>query len=216
MSEYKFDEFKILFEQKMREFKDEVASFNWENKECYAKWCAHTYFYVRHSTRLLAYGASRAELDQETLHRRLVSHLSEEKGHEKLVLNDMKIIGVSVDEYRELPATALFYQNQYYWLNFHGAIPFFGWILALEGGAVHTCATAYARVAKTHGASAGSFLKVHAEEDVGHLDKALDVIKDLSGQELFLVAQNFEQSCELYFNVLGRIGREAAIKKTAA
>lgn len=200
----------------MSEFEELMTDFQWEDKQSYAKWCAHTYYYVCHSTRLLAHGAARASLSTPSLHRRFVDHLSEEKGHEKLVLNDLKKLGFSISQFREMPETALFYQNQYYWLNYHGAVPFLGWILALEGAAVRTCGAAHARVIKAHGASAGVFLKLHSEEDIEHLEKAMDAIKDLSGDSLALISQNFEQSCELYFSVLKRIKSEASNLRVAS
>ncbi|CAN5510275.1 iron-containing redox enzyme family protein [soil metagenome] len=209
MRTYSFDDFKKTFDEKMLEFGRVISAFHWEEKESYAKWCAHTYYYVRHSTRLLAYGAARADLDQPTVHRRFVEHLGEEKGHEKLVLADMKQLGVLLADYREMPETSLFYQNQYYWLMSHGPIPFFGWILALEGAAAHTSKAVYERVKKAHGASAAVFLKLHSEEDEGHLEKALESVKGFSANELQQTTKNFEQSCELYFSALRRINSES-------
>lgn len=213
MSEYSYSSFKRDFDEAMRGFVQTMNAFPWEDKACYAGWLAHSYSYVSHSTRLLALAAGRCNLDQQALHRRFIDHLAEEKGHEKLALADMKRLGFVIHDFEELSETSLFYQNQYFWLNFHGAIPFLGWILALEGGAVHACGAAYERVSKAHGKETGVFLRIHAEEDVTHLENALSQVRDLNPAELALVAKNLKQSSELYWSILRRIG--GAIAKDA-
>ncbi len=208
MNSYTFAYLKSDFEKKMTAFTEVMAAFPWEDKECYAKWLAHSYYYVSHSTRLLAMAASRCDVSEQMLHKRFLEHLQEEKGHEKMALTDLEKIGFDIGAFREMTETSLFYQNQYYWLSYHGAVPFFGWILALEGGAVHCCEKAYVRVAKAHGEKAGIFLKVHAGEDVKHLEQALSQIEHLPSPVLQQIAKNFEQSCDLYWSVLNRIAVE--------
>jgi hypothetical protein len=205
MSGYTITDLKKNFERQMISFKESMVAFPWEDKNSYAQWLAHSYFYVSHSTRLLAMAASRCELTQHSIHKRFIDHLAEEQGHEKLAISDLRKLGFEIDKFREMSETALFYQNQYYWLGFHGALPFLGWILALEGGAVHTCGLAYARVLGSHGAASGLFLKIHAEEDIDHLDKVMNQIEGLPAASLQLIEKNLGQSCHLYMSALKKI-----------
>jgi len=194
------------FEKYVGPLCESMLDFPWEDKRAYASWCAQTYYYVCHSTRLLALGGARSELSAQGMHRRFIDHLAEEKGHEKLASNDVKALGFTLDQFPEMPQTSLFYQNQYYWLNqHHGAIAFFGWILTLEGAGVKACGEVYKRVKKAHGEKAAMFLKVHSEEDVGHLDKAFDQLKCLEPRAVECLIKNMEQSCTLYGEILREI-----------
>jgi hypothetical protein len=197
---------KASFEKHVGNLCENMTEFPWEDSASYANWCAQTYYYVCHSTRLLALGGAHCDLSAQAMHRRFIDHLAEEKGHEKLASNDVKALGYSLDRFPELPQTSLFYQNQYYWLNQpNGAVIFFGWILALEGAGVKVCSQIYQRVVKAHGEKAAMFLKVHSEEDIGHLDKAFDQLTNLSPQSMEGLIKNMEQSCALYSSILREI-----------
>src|SRR5262245_13457821 len=80
-----------------------VDSFPWAHREAYAAWLAQTYYYVSHSTRLLALAASRYTVADDAFHLRCLEHLREEKSHEKLATADLKALGKTAREYPEFP-----------------------------------------------------------------------------------------------------------------
>ena len=202
---YSFENLKEDVEAELSQLTREMDAFPWENKKAYADWCAQTYFYVSHSTRLLALASAKCTLLDQDLHRRFIQHLSEEKGHESLALNDLKKLGFSAGDFNERTEISLFYQNQYYWLSKGDAKTIFGWIIALEGNAVHAGAPAFARVIKAHGHGTASFLKVHSAEDIEHLAQAFEQVEDLSSVELLSIKKNLKQSCFLYIEMLKSI-----------
>ena len=53
------------------------SSINWGNKYIYACYLAQTYYYVSHSTRLLASAASRFTQEESHFHRRFLKHCQE-------------------------------------------------------------------------------------------------------------------------------------------
>ena len=89
---------KQLTEKLMQEQAKAIDAFPWDSKEAYADWLAQTYYFVCHSTRLLALAASRFQVDEDAYHLRFLEHLKEEKSHEKLCLTDLKTLGVSIED----------------------------------------------------------------------------------------------------------------------
>jgi pyrroloquinoline quinone (PQQ) biosynthesis protein C len=205
LKNYSFKDFKSDYDHHVGQFSQAIIDFPWENETAYALWCAQTFYYVSYSTRLLALSAANCSLEQNSFHRRFIDHLGEEKGHERLSINDLKAIGRTIDSLPELPETAIFYQNQYFWILQRSPLSFFGYVLALEGMAVQAGGNLYQRAVKTYGPKASSFLKVHSEEDISHLETALNQVKEMSGEDLYHIAQNMIQSCLLYTATLAHI-----------
>src|SRR4051794_23231768 len=87
-----------------------VRDFPWGDRRAYADWLAQTYYYVHHSTRLLACAAARFPTDErgDGLHHRFGKHMSEEQKHEKLCVHDLKGLGTSVVDWPERHATRMF------------------------------------------------------------------------------------------------------------
>src|SRR3712207_1317678 len=103
-----------LFDEGMAIAGKAVEAYPWKHKASYANALAQTYYYVSHSTRLLAVSASRFALEDEALHRRFAAHMVEEKSHHLLAAHDLKVLGHSLTDFPELPATHAFYESQYY------------------------------------------------------------------------------------------------------
>lgn len=183
------------------------AAAPWEDRDFYANWLAQTYYYVVHSTRLIAYCG--AFLKNDRLHYRFMAHIREESKHEVLAENDFKnLTGRQVREVNESPVLSGFYQSQVYWITMRQPISFYGYILCLEGLAVDYGGKAYERVLKAHGEKAAAFLRVHSQEDIDHLEKAFTTIESLSAEELEDVQKNFVQSAGLYRQMV----QECAVK----
>jgi thiaminase len=199
--------------QYIQSFCAEMQQFPWEDKEAYANWLSQTYHYVCHSTRLLALAASRFE--DAKLHGRFLEHLGEEKGHEKLATHDLKHLGAPVGEC--YPETHAFYMTQYYYLEHTPPAAFLGWILCLEGMAATVGNEIYNRVKAAHGEKAGAFCKVHAGEDIGHLEKAYGLLDRVSPADAATLLENMKVSVGLYAGLLRACAEQArrAGKKAA-
>jgi pyrroloquinoline quinone (PQQ) biosynthesis protein C len=188
----------------MGEIDRAVEAFPWHQRRAYADWLAQTYYYVRHSTRLLAAAAARFQHDERgyALHQRFGKHIGEEDRHELLALHDIKALGSSLDEFEERDVTRMFYEPQYYKVEHQDPLALFGYILPLEAVAVSKGGWVLARTDELYGRAAGTFLRVHAEDDVEHLDRAFAALSDITAQQQAIVACNLRQSTSAYVGIL--------------
>jgi len=192
---------------------NEILNFDWTDESFYNDWLAQTYYFVRHSTKLLNLSACHLNHDQEGLYARFVEHISEELFHEKLVLQDLKRRKRKINEFSELTTTKNFYRSQYFMIN-QDPTSLLGYILFLEAIAI----TAGSRVAQIteqhHGVS--SFLRVHVEEDVDHIEKAFEAIKSLDPKESEEAFTNFLDTAKSYVQILSEISSKTQRLKVAA
>ncbi len=185
----------------------------WEDKEFYANWLSQTYYFVSNSTRLISLAGSL--FPDNKLHHRFVDHAKEERNHELLLTNDLKHLGMELQS--EFASTSGFYQSQVFWMFFRSPASFFGYVLCLEGIAVDYGQKAFERVQAAHGKKASNFLKVHSEEDVGHLDKAFELLEGLSPEQRQQIEQNLRQCAAMYSGILDEcMKRERTILRSAA
>lgn len=198
---------KRTIESVSHEVAQALLRFPWEHKQAYAAWLAQTYFYVRHSTRLLAAAAARFSLDNRgnAFHVRFGAHIGEEKSHEKLALHDMKQLGASIDSSRELSSTRMFYETQYYKINYVDPFALYGYILMLEATGPMCGGEIVERITRAHGAKCATFLRLHAEEDVDHVQRALEMVSQLDPTTHEVVLQNLHQSAKAYCLMLSEI-----------
>ena len=85
----------------------------------------------------------------------------------------------------------------------------FGYIFMLEGLSVAHGAWIYERVTQAHGKEAASFVKLHANEDEDHMEKAFDVVSQLGERELGLIRENYLFTCSIYRLFLEAAGSKA-------
>lgn len=183
-----------------------INQCDWRNKEFYADYAAQTFYYVRHSTRLLALSASRLSYEQEqSFHLRFIKHLGEEANHEKLALNDLKFLGRSIDDFEEHPSTRLFYEPQYYKIEHEKPLALMGYILYLEALAKYVCPILTKTITELYGHQSASFLRVHGEEDPEHVDQAVNMITGLSTANLYEIEKNLIQSSYAYNQMIYEI-----------
>lgn len=199
---------KRAFEKSMAQAKEAFESFPWEDPKAYSLWLKQTHYFVENSTRLIALAGSRFPLELNHLHRRFLKHCSEEVGHEVLPIRDVNSLGLDFAALKVFPETKALYQSQYYWIERVNPISFFGYILFLEGLAVHRGKEVFSRVNKAHGPNKHSFLKVHSEEDEDHLEKAFDAVKNISDLEAKLICDNLEMTGYFYISFLKQISLE--------
>lgn len=176
------------------ELKTKHPISEFKNENYYANWLAQTYYFVRHSTALLGY--SLPHLKSDDLRHHFEKHLGEETRHDLVALKDLQKMKRSISEFQEYNVTQAFYQNQYYRIMFEGGTSLLGYILFLEGIAVHWGKDFYQEVKNTHQGT--SFLRVHVEEDPEHLEGAIKTILSLSQQEQDKILKNMKYSYELY------------------
>jgi thiaminase len=186
----------------LNELDSAVQATPWCEKAVYGAFLAQTNYYVSHSTRLLALAASRFRFSEEQLHRRFIKHATEEMSHETLALRDLKNLGLSLGQYPEFPSTRAFYQTQYYMIEHVSPWSFWGYILMLEGLAITKGPWLYNEIKLYHGEKAGSFVKVHAAEDVGHMAEAEKAMQSLPERERPLVVEQIANSCFYYCSML--------------
>jgi hypothetical protein len=199
---------KDFFQSEIKKL-ETLRDFPWDNPDAYADFLAQTYYYVCHTTRLLAVCASRLDVTREKLHHRFLKHAAEERSHHLLATRDIEGLGRTLVSFPERPLTAAMYESQYFRAEHVAPTAIFGYILALEGLAVTYGPHIYEAVARYHGDRASSFVKLHANEDPGHLESAFAELDTFSEREISLVQANFRFTTDLYSKVLADIVRSA-------
>lgn len=193
-----------------------VHEFPWEDREKYKNYLAQTYYYVRHSTRLLAASACRFDHANEALHLRFLKHAREENAHDVLALKDLTDLGGDILNYPEHPVTMMLYQPQYYQVSYIDPVCLFGYIFALEGVAHTAGEKVYDRLIATYGKTGTTFLKLHAHEDHDHIKKAFESIKSLPNDKKILIENNFMLSMDALNLFFTRIAKESKSKSIKA
>lgn len=177
---------------------DAIRSFPFEDREAYARFLAQTRHYVVHTTRLLGFTAARIGPEREKLHFRFMKHAAEERSHHLLAEHDLVEIDRQIGQYPELPITSALYESQYYRVEMVEPTMIFGYIIALEGLAVLHGDWIYDKVRAAHGESAATFVKLHANEDIGHMEKTYAAVSRLTEREVKLIEANFIHTVDLY------------------
>ena len=179
-----------------------ISEMPWEDRNVYAHWLAQTWHFVKESTRLLNLCGAHMSQPMEDMHNRFIDHAKEEQGHAASLLRDLKQLGYTVEEFPEEPETAVFYQSQYYLIQHHSPLDFFGYIFLLEGVAVKFGTEIWERVHSVHGRKSASFLQIHGAEDPDHLEKAFQQLATLNSEQQMAIAKNFDQSAYFYERIL--------------
>lgn len=191
----------------------------WDNKNFYANYIAQTFYYVRHSTRMLALSAGRLDYEnQQHIHLRFLKHLSEEANHEKLALNDLLFLGYKISDFKELNSTRIFYETQYYKIEHQHPIALMGYILFLEALALNVCPPLSRKLHEIYGKNSATFLFVHGEEDPHHVSEAQKLLETLDAPTLNFVIENLNQSAYAFEMMMKEIRDQAQIlpvKKSA-
>jgi hypothetical protein len=198
---------KTLLDKCIDDLTRAIDRFPWHERSAYADWLAQTFYYVRHSTRLLAAAAARFPYDDlgNSLHHRFGAHMGEENKHELLALHDLRVLGSTVESWPERPATRMFYEPQYFKIEHQDPTVLFGYILPLEAIAPLQGRRVAEKVTAAFGPQCASFLKVHAADDVDHLEKAFLMLAKLDQPTRKLVEANLLQTTYAYEALLVEI-----------
>lgn len=203
----------LIFRPHLKQIGTIMETVNWAEPKIYAAYLAQLYYYVLHSTRLLALGASRMPFEDEAAHQRFLQHVGEENNHEKLALRDCKAMGYGVLDFPELPATRAFYQTQYYLIEHVSPWAFMGYVLALEMMAQERANWLHEQVTKFHGPGRSTFLTVHGEEDEDHVEKAIQLLESRSEKDQKVIQESFETSIFLYATIFQNLETAASLCK---
>ena len=178
-----------------------VENYNFNNLTHYKWWLSQTFYFVSHSTKLLALAAAHCEVNNPH-HVRFCQHIAEESAHERLLLDDLGSLNTKPEEYQELAPTMALYQSQYYYIQHHSPLALYGYILLLEGIASRLGPSMHTLLEDRFGANATKFIKVHALEDQDHIVKALEMVSTLNDKDLNLISKNLNNSAYYYTNML--------------
>ena len=181
--------------QKQKELMIEtLKNFPWHDKIAFGDYLAQTYYYVTHSERLLALAGGLMNDSDRMMQRRFFKHLSEENSHDLMVKKDLENLGYSLSDFPERPETKIFWETQYYKIEHIDPAALMGYILLLEDVASSVCIWIYQQIEKNRGKNCGTFLRVHGEEDPGHVSAAKSVIHSLSKERQEVIFMNLRQS----------------------
>ncbi len=191
-----------IIQKGINQIESALSDFPWENSDCYANYLAQSYYFVCHSIPLLCASAARMSEEHLTSRNRFIKHMSEEHNHQLLALRDLRSLNQEIGDFTELPATKLLYESMYYKVEHKSPYSLLGYILLLEIAAATIGPTVLATLSQYYPASATSFLRIHAQEDEDHVEKAFKLISSLPETEQALVLECFNQSAFAYSQLL--------------
>lgn len=203
------------FEETLKEADVFICRFPWEDERAYAGWLAQQYFLVRHTTRLIALAISKCE--DSRVRDEYIGHLAGERGHDELLLKDLKALGYEISDFTPYPSTRLMIHNQYFWMNDCSPDSLFGYAQYLEGISIFTVPKVIERL-KAKGCKAVGFLQLHADSDEDHYPEGLQRIRRLGPAAETIILPNLAESHLLYGQIFADIeaGLRAAPLKRAA
>lgn len=199
------------FMKTMEEFKESTPPSSFKSPKIYHEWLAQTYFFVRHSTALL--GFALPYLKNDDLRHHFEKHIGEETRHDSVALKDLQLMNRDINEFKPLHATEAFYQTQYYKIQFEGGTSLLGYILFLEGIAVHWGKDVYNVVKEHHKGT--HFARIHVSEDPAHLEGALKTINSLSEEQQMAILNNLRFTHHMYETIISDITRNNSLLKVA-
>ncbi len=190
--------------------KSDLLAFPIDQRRAYGDFLAQVYYWVSHSTRLLALAASRLGTEHEAQHRRMLEHAREENGHHLYAERDLRHLDLRVADFSELPTTAALYQTQYYLIEHVHPAALFGYIILLEGVSVLCGRSGFERAREAFGERGASFLKMHSDADEDHLPKAFATVAGLPAELQATIKTNCQRSAELFRATLRAILERSA------
>ena len=200
------------YQEQLKKTEMLVESLPWGDRAFYSNYLAQTYYFVCHSTRLLARSVSHFGVDRNNLYQRFVAHIKEENYHERIAVNDLLAMGLTPENFEQLAITKAFWESQYYKIDQSKGTSLLGYIFYLEAIPVYS----FKDVLKYLPENSCQFLKVHIEEDPRHLELALKTIQELSADEQHEIWDNFNQTAEIYQLMLQEIAKNLHLALKAA
>jgi thiaminase len=188
-------------------------AFPWNDKKAYADWLAQTYFYVSHTTRLLALAAARSSLEENKFHLKFIEHAAEEKGHERLCTADLKALSCNASDFSELPATSAIYHSLSYLIERGHPAAILGFAMVLEGLSAYKVKPVLDKLTQLYGRPASSFLRVHVDVDQGHNHETKDFLEHCNQHQIEVIRQGVQMIGHLYENMLFAVQGRNKVRK---
>lgn len=167
----------------------DVRQMDWSDERVYADFLSQVFYYVSHTTRILASAGARFPLDRQDLHHACLRHAAEEKSHEQLSFADLKVLGFTPKDFPELPATKALYRSAYYLVERVSPFTLVGYAYFLEYLAVAGGLPLLEIVDPIYTAKATRHVTVHAKEDPAHIEAVERMMEGFSEQELAWVEE---------------------------
>lgn len=207
---------KSAYESQMNKYKSIWFNYPWANKSAYGAWLGQSYFYVRHTTRLISYAGSFFSFNHNDIHNRFLAHAAEEKNHDKLIISDLRNLNIEQNKYKECTPVAALYQTQYYLAEHVSPMALFGYFISLEGLAVLGCKMAAEKIENAYPKNKfTSFLRVHAADDIEHVREAIEIANNVSEREKELIIENMARSTDMYCDLLNHCRQYSKIESAA-
>ncbi|MCB1758537.1 MAG: iron-containing redox enzyme family protein [Gammaproteobacteria bacterium] len=143
--------------------------------ESYRAFLEQAYHHVKHTTPLLMACGSRIPHDREWLRDAMAEYISEERGHQEWILNDIGVCGGEPEKVRrQTPGMAaeVMVAYAYHVIERCNPLGFLGMVLVLEGTSIRVASTAAQRLQANLGlpAKAFTYLSSHGSLDLSHMD----------------------------------------------
>jgi pyrroloquinoline quinone (PQQ) biosynthesis protein C len=171
---------------------------------------------VVHTTPLICLAAARFDERFDAMHREMARSLEEGRDHDLLLVDDLAALGYSIDEFPEHPLTSAFYQVVYHRIEHQTPFALFGYRLLLEGAAAEWGSRWTREVTEAFGEPAASFLRVHSDADLGHVERGFAVLEGVSEPEARVIAETIAQTATLGVAMLDAILRDVVSPRTLA
>lgn len=198
------EDIRLVVEASTQRIADEFADFPWENPTAYADWLAQSYYYVRYVPTALVRAVERCG-PGSAVHPAFVAGASEERGHDQLLLADLRHLGRHLDEFPESSEAAAYHQSLFADIENEGAVSLLGYAIPLEGVAALKMADHLRRLRALYSDVGTHFLRVHCELDTEHLEHGLALLTTLSRAESEIVRQSIHTSTQLYVELLAQL-----------
>lgn len=199
------EELKQEYNRLMDLVEPKIMGLNWESPQTYVSWMAQTYFYVKYSTRLIGLTGAHLPTEFTGLHNSFMDHLLEEKNHDIVMLQNIKALGYSIEDFEASPASSAIYQTQYYWIQHENPIAFYGFLLFLEGISICHGPKILNRVSEAYGKNVNTYWAIHVQADEGHVSghfKALEKMKDIDHKPILT---NMKNTSHFYHKMLEEV-----------
>ena len=155
-------------------------------REHYLAYLRETYHLVKHTPSYLRIAAGNLGQDQTDLRDFYLKFAMDEAGHEKLCVHDIKTLGEDPEKVLgDQPNSgcwAMITQN-YYLANFGNPVALIGDSVATEGLGAGMATQSAKILEQKYGypKAATTFLYVHGEEDVAHMDNGRKLLEEYAG-----------------------------------
>lgn len=203
------------FEEHLPKLEKSFHEFPWENQQTYATYLAQTYYYVCHSTKLLAVAAQHTKTPKLASH--LLRHKKEETGHDKWAMSDVKTLGYDVKTFPIFEETKNVYESIYKEIEQVGPAAIMAYAMSLEGVSARALPSIYEqRIRKSHGEKACMFVKGHADADPHHIVAGFKAAELLPKEDQTHWNRVFIESIDRYIRFLNKIRKVAATTQKAA